>query len=182
MSDLSVSSVQQINDIVAYDETNLSAAETMAERELFPLLDAIIDAMWKASAEAEFWQHVMAQGIDAELYRDLMVQVFHYTRFNSINQGMTVLGVSPAERPLLRFIYRHADGELGHEQLVVHDLRAAGLIGPEVQPETLPRLPATWPASLGRGERWPAWATPTGPSPCTTTSRRFWAPPGRRWG
>lgn len=56
---------------------------------------------------------------------------------------MTVLKASPDERAILRFVYRHADDELGHEMMVVHDLRAVGLIGPEDDLTTFPKVPAT---------------------------------------
>jgi hypothetical protein len=110
---------------------------------LFGRLDARIDAMWRAAKQSDMWQYVTNHGMPAGLYRDLMVQVYHYTRHNSLNQAMTVIGVRPEDRPLLRFIYRHADGELGHEQMVLHDLRSAGLLARDVQVDDLPRLPAT---------------------------------------
>jgi hypothetical protein len=110
---------------------------------LFRRLDARIDAMWRQAKHSDMWRHVTDHGMPADLYRDLMVQVYHYTRHNSLNQAMTVIGISPEERPLLRFVYRHADGELGHEQMVLHDLRAAGLLGRDIDIDRLPRLPAT---------------------------------------
>ena len=85
----------------------------------------------------------MASGLDRDLYRDLMVQVFHYTRFNSLNQALTVLKATPEDRGILRFAYRHADDELGHEMMVVHDLKAVGLIAADDDLTTFAKVPAT---------------------------------------
>ena len=111
---------------------------------LFARLDAMIEGTWAhVAATSDFWRHATTEGVSPELYRDLMVQVFHYTRFNSMNQAMTVVQARPDQRALLRFAYRHADEELGHEMLVVHDLRAIGLIDRTDDLTTFPKAPAT---------------------------------------
>jgi hypothetical protein len=131
-------------EAIIADETGIGSVPVDGiAADLFGRLDTRISAMWEAAQSSDMWEHVTQGGMPAGLYRDLMVQIYHYTRHNSVNQAMTVIGVSPEERPLLRFIYRHADGELGHEQMVVHDLRSVGLIGPDVDLNGLPRLPAT---------------------------------------
>lgn len=111
--------------------------------ELFSRLDAMIAAQWGRAAATPFWHHVSQHGFAPQLYADLMVQIFHYTRFNSLNQAQSVLRLRPEQRALLRFAYRHADEELGHEMMVVHDLRAAGLLGRDEDLSRRPRLPAT---------------------------------------
>ena len=128
---------------ILLEEDAESSSINAVAADLFPRLDASVDALWQQAKNSEMWLYVTRHGMPADLYRDLMVQVYHYTRYNSLNQALTVIGISPDERPLLRFIYRHADGELGHEQMVVHDLRAAGLLAREVEVDDLPRLPAT---------------------------------------
>jgi hypothetical protein len=110
---------------------------------LFEQLDLMIERRWSEAANSDLWRHVAAHGFDPELYRTLMVQVFHYTRFNSVNQAFCAVRTTPEERALLRFVYRHADEELGHEQMVVHDLRAIQLIDRDEDLATFPRLPAT---------------------------------------
>lgn len=111
--------------------------------ELFERLDTMIGSAWVEAATGPLWQHVQNEQFDAPLYRDLMVQIFHYTRWNSLNQALTVAGATPEQRPLLRFVYRHADEELGHEQMVVHDLRSVGLIDADDDLRDFPKLPAT---------------------------------------
>ena len=110
---------------------------------LFRRLDAMIAETWARARASEFWCHVTANGFDRSLYRDLMVQVFHYTRFNSVNQALTILKGVPEERGLLRFVYRHADEELGHEMMVVHDLRSMGLVEQSDDLTSFPKAPAT---------------------------------------
>jgi hypothetical protein len=133
----------ELYEIIGGEEAVESPRMNAIAADLFARLDAHIDAMWQVAKQSDMWRYVTRHGMPADLYRDLMVQVYHYTRYNSLNQAMTVFGVSPEERPLLRFIYRHADGELGHEQMVVHDLRSAGLLSRQVDVDDLPRLPAT---------------------------------------
>lgn len=111
--------------------------------ELFEQLDAMVATAWADAAESPLWHHIGSQQFDAPLYRDLMVQIYHYTRWNSLNQALTVAGATPEQRPLLRFVYRHADEELGHEQMVVHDLRSVGLIEQDDDLRTFPKMPAT---------------------------------------
>lgn len=59
-----------------------------------------------------------------------MVELFHYTRHNSINQAFAAWKVDPEKMGLLKFCYSHADEELGHEKMVEHDLRVVGLLEP----------------------------------------------------
>lgn len=53
---------------------------------LFDRLDRMIARTWDQVATGDFWRQATTSGLDRALYRDLMVQVFHYTRFNSLNQ------------------------------------------------------------------------------------------------
>jgi hypothetical protein len=91
------------------------AGDTSRVGPLFDRLDAAIERTWAAARRSEAWRYIEAKGFDRDLYQDLMVQVYHYTRFNSMNQGMTVVRATPEQRALLRFVYHHADEELGHE-------------------------------------------------------------------
>ena len=108
---------------------------------LFEPLDRAIGQRWADARQGRFWQHVCAHGCSPELYRLTMLQIFHYTRHNSINQAVSALRADPEQLALLRFSYEHAREELGHEQMVLHDLRAAGLF--EAGQPIEPPLPAT---------------------------------------
>ena len=133
-------------EIDAELERPVTTDQRAASAELFDRLDAMIERRWADAADSSLWQHVLAHGFDRDLYRTLMVQVFHYTRFNSVNQAFCAVRATPDQRALLRFVYRHADEELGHEQMVVHDLRSIGLIERDDDLTDLaafPRLPAT---------------------------------------
>ena len=117
------------------------AADALTD-DLLRRLDASIDALWSQARSGDLWRHVEANGFDRELYRILMVQIYHYTRHNSVNQAVAVLRADPDQMGLLRFVYRHAQEELGHEKLALHDLRAIGLLGKD-EPITDAPLPAT---------------------------------------
>jgi hypothetical protein len=116
-----------VDAVPAPADTNDSALH----RELFERLDRSIDELWAHANNSEFWQHVLTHGFDRELYRITMTQIYHYTRHNSLNQAVAAFGADPDEIGLLRFVYGHADEELGHEKMVLHDLRATGLLGPD---------------------------------------------------
>ncbi|MBN9412000.1 MAG: iron-containing redox enzyme family protein [Burkholderiales bacterium] len=104
-----------------------------------PSLQEAVDAEWATIKQGAFWRHVMKQPVSREFYRDLMLQIYHYSRHNSMNQAVAAFG--PAPEGLLRFVYRHAAEELGHERMVTHDLKSIGLL--DEADLDLPPLPAT---------------------------------------
>jgi hypothetical protein len=85
-----------------------------------------VDAQWAEIKRGEFWRLVMGRPVTRGLYRDLMLQVYHYSRHNSMNQA--VAAFVPAPEGLLKFVYKHAGEELGHERMVTHDLRTINLL------------------------------------------------------
>lgn len=89
-------------------------------------LRGTVEAQWREIKRGQFWRLVMERPVTRPLYRDLMLQVYHYSRHNSMNQA--VAAFVPAPEGLLRFVYRHAAEELGHERMVTHDLRSIGLL------------------------------------------------------
>jgi pyrroloquinoline quinone (PQQ) biosynthesis protein C len=110
-------------------------------RGLFARLDASIAEIWARARDGRFWREVTERGMDRALYRLTMAQLFHYTRHNSINQAVSAFRAAPEELLLLRFVYEHARDELGHERMVVHDLRSCGLLGEDERLDD--PLPAT---------------------------------------
>jgi hypothetical protein len=95
-------------------------------------LDAVVKARWARIREGDFWQHVLEHGMDRELYRLTMNEIFHYTRHNAVNQAVAAGRCSsPEDLHLLKFVFEHADEELGHEKMIVHDLASIGLTSPE---------------------------------------------------
>lgn len=98
-----------------------------------------VETEWAQIKRGEFWTRVMGEPVSRPLYRDLMMQVYHYSRHNSTNQA--VAAFVPAPDGLLKFVYRHAAEELGHEKMVVHDLKSIDLFN-EADTRATP-LPAT---------------------------------------
>jgi hypothetical protein len=103
-------------------------ASTSPAGEFFRSLDQVVLDNWACIERGRYFTHVLRNGPNADLYRRTMVEIYHYTRHNSINQAVAAYRVDPDETGLLRFCYRHAAEELGHEKMVVHDLRAVGLL------------------------------------------------------
>lgn len=113
----------------------------MGEDVLFEELDAAVAAGWARIRRGAFWAHVLDRGMDKDLYVRTMAEIYHYTRHNSVNQAFAAWRVPPEEMALLRFCYHHADEELGHEKMVVHDLESIGVAADETL--AAPPLPAT---------------------------------------
>jgi thiaminase len=109
------------------------------ERSFAESLRHTVEAEWARIKQGEFWRRVMNEPVSAELWRDLLLQVYHYSRHNSMNQA--VAAFMPAPEGLLKFVYRHAAEELGHERMVTHDLKSIGLLN-EADLQASP-LPAT---------------------------------------
>ncbi len=103
----------------------------------FEELDAIVDSGWAKIKKGRYWSHSLEQPITVELYQQVMLQVYHYTRFNSINQAACAFSADPGQTTLLRFVYKHALEELGHEKMVIRDLDSIGAL-PASLPAPLP--------------------------------------------
>jgi thiaminase len=99
--------------------------EAVSGRAFIAELRDTVDAEWAQIKQGRFWNRVQNKPMSRELYRDLMLQVYHYSRHNSMNQAVTAF--VPAPEGLLKFVYRHAAEELGHEKMVIHDLKSVGL-------------------------------------------------------
>jgi heme oxygenase-like protein len=116
---------------------------TALQEALFIRLDRSIGELWAEAKTGKFWRHVVSRGFDPELYRLAMSQIFHYTRHNSINQAVSALRADPGELSLLRFVYGHAREEVGHERLILSDLRSIGLLaGDQITDAPLPATDA----------------------------------------
>ena len=113
----------------------------MSVDDFFDRLDATVTAAWDEVKRGPYWRHVLEHGISADLYRRTLVEIYHYTKHNSVNQAFAAWRVDSELMPLLRFCYEHANEELGHEKMVVHDLDRAGLLTPGLLDQ--PPLPPT---------------------------------------
>lgn len=96
--------------------------------ELLNKLDQTVNKEWALIKAGRFWTRVMTEPLPRDLYRLMMEQIYHYTRCNSVNQAAAALRTSPERRQLLKFVYKHAAEELGHETMVLHDLKRIGLL------------------------------------------------------
>ncbi|MFC4127433.1 iron-containing redox enzyme family protein [Nocardia rhizosphaerae] len=134
---------QSVEDFVESELAEMAAktSDTLHE-DLFTQLDAEIDALWTRAREGKMWKHVTTHGFDRGLYFLVMKQVFHYTSHNATNQAVAAFRTTPDQLGLLKFVYEHAREELGHERMVLHDLRAIGLIEKGEVIDDVP-LPAT---------------------------------------
>jgi thiaminase len=114
-------------------------AEVTSGKAFITALRETVDAEWAEIKKGRFWKRVMGEPVTPELYRDLLMQVYHYSKHNSTNQA--VAAFVPAPEGLLKFVYRHAAEELGHERMVIHDLKSMDLFDEAELSKAL--LPAT---------------------------------------
>ncbi|MEQ4314186.1 iron-containing redox enzyme family protein [Pseudomonas syringae] len=96
--------------------------------DFFKELDAIVESGWAKIKKGNYWTHSLRYPIAVELYQQVMLQIYHYTRFNSINQAACAFSADPEQTTLLRFVYKHALEELGHEKMVIRDLESIGAL------------------------------------------------------
>lgn len=104
-------------------------------------LDEITAECWAKIHRGPFWQHLLEHGLDRELYIDLMVQVYGFTKYNAQNQALAALRVTSDRVQLLRFCLEHAFEEAGHDLMVLKDLESIGVDRQQVKSTRL--LPAT---------------------------------------
>ncbi len=100
------------------------------DENFFKKLDGVVEKEWDAIKQGSFARHVMEKGVDKDLYKLTMLQIYHYTRHNAINQAFAAWRVVPERVGLLRFCFEHAGEELGHEKMIIHDLESVGLFEP----------------------------------------------------
>ncbi|MBA3771330.1 MAG: iron-containing redox enzyme family protein [Ramlibacter sp.] len=102
-------------------------------------LRAVVDAEWAAIKTGPFHRRIMEGTVTRALYREMMMQVYHYTRHNATNQAVTAFVEAPEK--LLKFVFRHAAEELGHERMALRDLQSVDLFRDSDLAQ--PLLPAT---------------------------------------
>jgi hypothetical protein len=104
-------------------------------------LQQVVDAEWARIKGGRFWK-LARENMTLDLYREMLVQIYHYTRYNSINQATAAVRVEPSKTGLLKFMFRHALEELGHETMALRDLKSLGELDEQKVTESSP-LPAT---------------------------------------
>jgi len=100
-------------------------------------LQNVVNQQWYKAKQGVFWKHSKQHGVSRELWQRIMIEIYHYTRHNSINQAVAAYRLKPEMNVLLAFCYKHALEELGHERMVVRDLESIGFTDPsqyEAQP------------------------------------------------
>ncbi|WP_435105878.1 iron-containing redox enzyme family protein [Arhodomonas sp. AD133] len=102
------------------------------------LLDETVQRTWTQIKQGRFWTYCLNNPIPADLYRIVMEQIYHYTRFNSINQAAAAFLAEPEKPGLLKFVYHHAEEELGHENMARHDIAAVGFDTDRIEPPLPP--------------------------------------------
>lgn len=102
-------------------------------------LRSLINQDWAMLKQGEFWRLAFNRPITKTLYYDLMIEIYHYTRHNSMNQATAAFIDAP--EGLLKFVYSHAAEQLEHERLIINDLESIQLL--ERIDLQRPPLPAT---------------------------------------
>jgi hypothetical protein len=89
-------------------------------------LTAACNVEWDKIKAGTFFS-LMEKEFTRELYIKGMIQIFHYAKYNAINQAAATFSEDHKKVGLLRFAIKHALEEIGHENMVVSDLKALGI-------------------------------------------------------
>lgn len=104
-------------------------------------LDENINEQWRQIKKGIFFKLIRENKVEQQLYHDLMIQIYHYTRHNSINQAAASINVPTHANAILKYVYRHAFEEYGHEEMAIRDLESINILDRSKLEQ--PPLPAT---------------------------------------
>ncbi|MEL7486640.1 MAG: iron-containing redox enzyme family protein [Pseudomonadota bacterium] len=103
-------------------------------------LEDVVAEEWAKIRSGYFFETAQEE-FSRELYVRVMKEIYHYTKNNSINQAAAAFAEDYRKVKLLRFAYKHAMEELGHENMIVRDLDSIGVGYDEIVSQS--PLPAT---------------------------------------
>lgn len=98
------------------------------ENDIIEELHVLVHELWKQILNNAFFKHIGRKKIDVKLYQLLMAQVYHYTKHNAASQAVAAFNLHSSASNLQPFVYRHALDEVGHENMVLHDLNSIGIL------------------------------------------------------
>ncbi len=130
-----------INSACVQSAQHRKATNMQDHNALLKDLDAAVTKGWERIHRGRYFRHVKEHGFSKALMQATLVELYHYTRHNSLNQAVAALRADPNHTSLLKFVYEHAREELGHEKMLVHDLKALQLFDPSLLGRS--PLPAT---------------------------------------
>lgn len=91
-------------------------------------LNDICNSEWAKIKRNRFYSMVLEgnEVLQRKLYIRAMVEIYHYTKNNAINQAAACFSEDHKKVGLLRFAMKHALEEVGHENMALSDLLAMG--------------------------------------------------------
>src|SRR5687767_10726007 len=111
------------------------------------LESAMEESLGQRLATNPFVKELTAGSRDTRLIALYLIEVYHFTRHNPVNQAIVIRncldsGIELKKRlHYMKFCLNHALEELGHEYMAFHDLKSFGL---EIEESDLPKpLPET---------------------------------------
>ncbi len=110
-------------------------------------LDQLMERTWREVLDGSRLVRWIREGSsDRRLYALYLIETFHYASHNAKNQalvGSALQGSSMKHLQYMKYCFKHALEEVGHEHMAYHDLRAIGLDRPfEALPPPLPMTEA----------------------------------------
>ncbi len=94
----------------------------------FAGLEKTCEATWQSLlAKSNFVQAVLAGEFDKRLYAIYLIETYHYTLHNARNQALVGVRGKSLTPDYMRFCFKHAQEETGHELMALNDLFALGL-------------------------------------------------------
>lgn len=95
---------------------------------------------WQEVLSNNMAAHLVAEGnFDERFYKLYLLETYHYTFHNARNQALVGARVDNQNIHYIKYCFKHAYEEVGHELMALHDLRQMGTQTPvEKFPSPLP--------------------------------------------
>ena len=101
------------------------------------------EKIWRSNKSGIFYSFIRSHKISKEFYHALMSEIYKYVLRNPINQAAACINIPDHvnRNAMLKYILKHSTEELGHENMIVRDLKSINILDMSKLEE--PALPAT---------------------------------------
>jgi len=116
--------------------------EKFVNAQLVDRLKNRLDKLWeKAFRNSSFLNYVLNEEVPKKLYVLYLIETFHYTKHNALNQALVGARRDLNDFSYQRFCFHHAEEEVGHQMMALKDINNLGY---KLQENDLPKpLPET---------------------------------------
>ncbi len=114
--------------IKEYVQIQRNIKMTSAETQLNEIENAIAQKWQVILKNSILVREIMDGKLTKELYALYMIETYHYTAHNALNQATVGIKHAMKNAVYAKFCFEHASEETGHEKMALHDIRALGIL------------------------------------------------------